>query len=290
MAIIVDFSQIFLSNLLKQANSKYADTIEPDLVRHMVLNSLRAYRVKHVREYGEMIIACDSKNYWRKSLFPQYKGHRKAERDKTKLDWEYIFGMLDQTVDDLRTYFPYPVVRVDTTEADDIIATLATRLSKQEKVLIISGDHDFIQLQQADNIFQYNPIKKKYVVSKDPRSELLEKVIRGDKGDGIPNILSPDNTYTDKIRSKKMTDSFVNECMTNPGIYFDPSQVFSGEVLRNFQRNKALIDLSEIPENVALLINTAYNEAKSAPNMRGKIMSYMIKYKMKHLIGCINDF
>lgn len=290
MAIIVDFSQIFLSNLMKHANSKWADDIEPDLVRHMVLNSIRAYRTKYLKEFGELIIACDSKNYWRKDLFPQYKAHRKSERAKTNLDWDHIFGMLDDCISDLKTYFPYPVVKVDKTEADDIIATLAKHLSKDGKVMIISGDHDFQQLQQYPNIYQYNPVKKRDVVSKDPRRDLYEHIIRGDKGDGIPNILSADNTFTDKIRSAKIYDTYVQECLTDPGLYFGPEQVFEGEVLRNFQRNQALIDLDLIPENVAEQIISEYNEVSAKPNTRSRVMTFMVKHKMKHLIGHINDF
>ena len=193
--IIVDINQIMISNLMVQINGRQAVDLSEDLVRHMVLNSLRAHNKKFRKEYGEMVIACDSKNVWRREIFPNYKAGRKASREKSDHDWDYIFSLLGQIKDEIKTFLPYKVIQVETAEADDIIATLIKKVDRmiipehQKKVLILSGDKDFIQLHNK-NVRQYNPVLSKFVgKGEDPSIYIKEHILKGDRSDGIPNVL-----------------------------------------------------------------------------------------------------
>lgn len=88
--ILLDLSQVMISNIMVQVGS-HTDAIQPDLVRHMVINTIRSLKTKYGKEYGELVIACDDKKYWRRDYFPPYKGNRKADREKSNIDWPVLF-------------------------------------------------------------------------------------------------------------------------------------------------------------------------------------------------------
>ena len=189
--ILIDVSQIlFASATMSMKNGK----TDIGIVRHMTLNSIKKYRKDYFDEYGELVICCDGKHSWRREFFPQYKAMRKSGRETSSVDWSEIFEMFNQLKREIKENFPYRVIEVDTAEADDIIGTLIIRQrEKGEKVLIISSDKDFIQLQREENVSQYSPATKKFLNGVDPQEYLKEHILRGDKGDGIPNVLSDDN-------------------------------------------------------------------------------------------------
>ena len=198
--ILVDLNQVAISNLMVSLNSYGKGTeVNEDLVRHMVLNSLRSYRVKFNEEYGELVICCDNRKYWRKEIFPFYKASRKKYRENSDYDWTLIFETINKIRDELKEVFPYKVIDVLGAEADDIISVLtnnyATGWLSEEKILIISGDKDFMQLQKYKSVSQYAPVLKKFLRTKNPDRFLKEHILRGDPGDGIPNFLSPDNSF-----------------------------------------------------------------------------------------------
>ena len=213
------------------------NVLDKDLCRHLVLNSIRANVHKFKREYGEVVICCDSRKYWRKEVFPFYKAGRKKAREASKIDYALIFEILDEVREDLKTIFPYKVVHVDRAEADDVIGTLAPRLSAHEPVVIISSDGDFKQLQQYPNVKQYNPKLGVYVKSANPLAELKEKIITGDAGDGIPSVISNDDVFVAGIRQKPLTEK-------RKTIVFNEYDNPASEYYRNIERNKLLIDLT----------------------------------------------
>ena len=197
MAQLVDFSQIVIGSYMMAA--KYAD-VDMDVIRPAVLNTLRIYRNKFVSEYGELILCCDDRHTWRKDIFPNYKASRKKTRKVSGTDWTNLYDCLNQLKDELRQWFPYKLIQVEKAEADDIIATLVNLID--ERTLILSSDKDFVQLQTF-NIRQYSPMQKKFVDSESASRSLHEKIIRGDVGDGIPNIMSDDNVFVDEGRRQK---------------------------------------------------------------------------------------
>ena len=286
--IIVDINQIMISNLMVQISGRNAVELNEDLVRHMVLNSLRAHNKKFRKEYGEMVIACDSKNVWRREIFPNYKAGRKANRAKSEHDWDAIFSMLHNIKNEIKTFLPYKVIEIETAEADDIIATLIKRTKRiiapehKKNVLILSGDKDFIQLHDK-NVKQYNPVLNKFVgKGEEPSLYIKEHILKGDRSDGIPNVLSDDNVFVEGRRqrplSKKKINSWVEEVF----------MTFTEEEQKNYDRNRKLIDLSCIPQELEDKINNEFLNVKVAT--RDKILGYFINKKLKTLIEVIDEF
>ena len=276
--IIVDFNQVMISNLMMQLGNHTNTPLEEGLLRHMVLNSLRSYKQKFGDEYGEMVIACDDKNYWRKQVFPYYKANRKKARDSSELDWSMIFDVFNKIKTEIKEFFPYRVIQVDSAEADDIIATLVEH--HQEKVLILSGDKDFVQLQQHPFVKQYDPIRKKWISHNDPQRYLYEHILKGDSGDGIPNVLSDDDTFVTNKRQKPLTqkkmDGLVSASMMDPS------------TLQNYNRNQKLVDLSFVPSHIKEQVLTKYQEEQGKG--RDKLFNYFIKHKLKHMMESIGEF
>ena len=277
--IIVDINQIMISNLMVTIHRDNLELGE-DLIRHMVLNSLRGHNKKFRKQYGEMVIACDSGNVWRKQIFPNYKAGRKANREKSEHDWEYIFDLLSKVKNEIKQFLPYKVIEVESVEADDIIAVLCKRTN--EKVLILSGDKDFIQLHN-DRIKQYNPVLNKFVgQGENPSLYIREHILKGDRSDGIPNVLSDDNVFIEGRRqrplSKKKIEAWCNEIVPT----------FNEEEQKNYDRNRKLIDLSCLPKDIEDKINNEFNDVKVAT--RDKILGYFINKKLKTLIESIDEF
>jgi len=277
--IIVDINQIMISNLMVTIHRDNLELSE-DLVRHMVLNSLRGHNKKFKKQYGDMVIACDSGNVWRRQAFPNYKAGRKETREKSEHDWTMIFDILSKVKDEIKTFLPYKVIEVESVEADDIIAVLCRRTN--EKVLILSGDKDFIQLHN-DRIKQYNPVLNKFVgQGENPSLYIREHILKGDRSDGIPNVLSDDNVFIEGRRqrplSKKKIEAWCNEIVPT----------FNEEEQKNYDRNKQLIDLSCVPRELEDKINREFDNFEVAT--RDKILGYFINKKLKTLIESIDEF
>lgn len=282
MAILIDLNQVVISGLQSQVRACKINVLSKDLCRHLVLNSIRSVVHKFKNEYGDVIICCDSRKYWRKEVFPFYKAGRKKAREKSDMDWTVIFEVLDEVREDLKTVFPYKVIHVDRAEADDVIGTLVPRLSAHESVMIVSSDGDFKQLHQYPNVKQYNQMLGVFVKSENPQAELKEKILTGDSGDGIPNILSNDDVFVLGIRQTTLTAKkkagILSEDFNNPDI----------EYYRNIQRNKLLIDLTNTPQDIKEEIIAQYD----APKVGSKqlVMKYFIEKNLVKLLECIDEF
>ena len=278
--IVVDLSQVMLSNIMVQLGNHTNAQVDENMVRHMLLNSLRGYRTKFGEKYGTMVIACDNKNYWRRELFPYYKANRKKSQENSELNWKEIFECLGKLRAELKEYFPYRVIDINTAEADDIIATLVMTYSSREDIMIISGDKDFIQLQQYPNVAQYNPVLKKYISHPDPITYRNEHIMKGDSSDGIPNVLSPDNCFVLGERQKPLTQKKLDKLLSG--------EPMPTEISRNYMRNKQLIDLSMIPKEVSENILESY---KAQENKKAKdLMNYFITNRLKNLMDSIQEF
>lgn len=284
MSILVDLNQVLISNLMQQINSMPKASLDEKMIRHMVFNSLRSYTKQFRSKYGEMIICCDGRNYWRREIFPFYKASRREAREKSPLDWNMIFETLNKVRDDLKEYFPYRVIEVDGAEADDIIGVLAARMSASEDVLILSSDKDFAQLQKYERVVQYSPILKRFIKTENPAAFIKEHIIRGDKGDGIPNFLSADNVFVIGERQKVINSKKLAEWMVT-----DPDSFCTTDMMkRGYKRNQMLVDLEFIPENIKSQIVEAYETTK--PNSRQKMFNYLIENRLKHLIEVADEF
>ena len=287
--IIVDLNQVMLSNLLMQIGNHTNAKLEENMVRHMVLNSLRSYKVKFGEEYGEMIIACDNTNYWRKQIFPYYKANRKKNIEKSELDWKSLFECLNKIRSELKEYFPYRVIDVESAEADDIIATLVTEFgtdlchSQGDPILILSGDKDFIQLHKYTNVKQYDPTRKKWIKHDDPYRYLSEHVLKGDSGDGVPNVLSDDDCFVVGSRQKPLTAKKIEVLLKSV-----PNKEIDEKTYRNFCRNRQLIDLAYIPNEIKEKVMVQYSQQESRD--RSKLLNYFISNKLKNLTEHLSEF
>ena len=275
--ILIDMSQILFAAASMSMKNGKADI---NIVRHMTLNSLKKYRKEYFDEYGELVICCDGKHSWRREFFPQYKAMRKSGREASSVDWGEIFEMFNQLKREIKENFPYRVIEVDTAEADDIIGTLIIRQREEgEKVLIVSSDKDFIQLQREENVFQYSPATKKFLNGVDPQEYLKEHILRGDKGDGIPNVLSGDNAIVDGIRQtpirKKNLELWMNGSLPK-------------EHAQRYERNTELIDLRYTPWDIQ---NKILEQKNQEPiGNRNLLPTYFEEHKLEVLEKHINDF
>jgi hypothetical protein len=263
--------------------------LDVGLLRHMILNQIRFFNTKFRQEYGEMVIACDNRHYWRKKAFPFYKARRKVDRAASDLDWDAIFKALHEVRAELKEYFPYRVIEVEGAEADDIIGSLCHKFGNLdmnfgEKIMIVSGDKDFLQLQCYQNVFQYNPTQKKKLVEKNPGDFLLEHIIRGDTGDGVPNMLSDDDTLVTEGKRQTPITAKKLETLKNS----IAQDILSDRDQRNYFRNLELISLECIPHEIQELVMAEY-EAQSGKG-RAKLFNYFIKFKLKNLQQNIGEF
>ncbi len=282
--ILVDLNQILISNLMVQTRNKADVKPNLDMVRQMVLNSLRGFNLKFKDEYGDMVLCSDAADPWRREIFPQYKHGRRKGRVDSDTDWDNIFNIMATIKKELVDNFPYKVMYVENAEADDIIATLIKQ--QQDMIyLIISGDKDFIQLHHYGNVYQFSPILKGFIGEQDdPKQFLYEQIIKGDRSDGVPNILSKDDIFLEQgvrqrpINKKRMVE-FGN---------IETNMTLDEDIKKNYLRNKKLIDLSQIPENIENRIINTFKNYKVKD--RSLLLNYFMKNKMKTLIEQVNDF
>lgn len=269
---------------MAQIGNHHNAQLDENMLRHMILNTLRFNRNKFGNEYGEFIICADDKDYWRKKSFPYYKARRKMDRQKSELDWNTIFCVLNKVREELKEFFPYKVIQIDHAEADDIIGTIVheegQELNTGEKILILSGDKDYIQLHKYANVNQYDPTRKKWIRHSDPTAYLREHIIRGDAGDGVPNILSNDNCLVVGERQKPITKKRLSEWTDNASM--------DENVLRNFHRNRMLIDLELVPDNIKQEALERYHTDEGKD--RSLLLNYFIKNKLRTLMEHINEF
>ncbi len=285
MAQLVDFSQIFIGSYMTA--SKFT-SVDMDVIRPAVLNVLRLYRTKFVSEFGELILCCDDRKSWRKEIFPNYKASRKKTRAVAPIDWDNLYECLNQLKEELAEWFPYKVIQVDKAEADDIIAQYVNgcgsdgKRLKQDRTLILSSDKDFVQLHQF-NVRQYSPMQKKFVEGQAMES-LHEKIIKGDVGDGVPNIMSDDNVFVDEGRRQKP----ITKKKVDAWFEIDPDMYCDAEMLRNYNRNKMLVDLSEVPESIRINITKQFET--TAVGDRKRLLTYFINHRLKNLTESLSEF
>ena len=277
--ILVDISQLFVASTFMSMKKEETE-VDIKKLRYMILNSLRMYRKKYANEFGELVICCDGSLSWRKEIFPNYKAGRKTGREGSPLDWTQIFGCFDQLKKELKENFPYRLIQVDSAEADDIIGTLVIeRRGSTSKVMIISSDKDFIQLQRYHDVFQFSPVKKKLLNGVDPEEYLREHILRGDKSDGIPNVLSDDNCIVSGIRQVPLTQKLLESWKHIP---------IPEEHKKRVERNTALVDLRYTPFHLQEKILDQYS--KEPIGSRNILPAYLTEHNLETLIKNIGDF
>lgn len=277
--IIMDFNGIAFGTIMANGQND-----EP-MIRHMVFNTIRMYKTKFEKEYGKVVMACDGANNWRRGAFPQYKASRRKNREKSTFDWDTAFQILNDLRDDLRDNFPYKLIHVEGCEADDIIATLvefSQEFGNYDQIMIVSADKDFVQLQTNDNVRQFSPLTKKFVAEQNPHLYAKTHVFRGDGGDGVPNVLSGDNTFVDGLRQTPLSKKKIEMLINDP-------KCLGEEVYRNYQRNDRLINLKNTPQHLKDEIINSFQNQDPWHN-KGKVFPYMVAKQMNRLIESVEEF
>jgi hypothetical protein len=296
--ILVDFSQTVISACAAQANDLRNSGDTKNYIKHIALSMLLSWKKKF---HGELIIICDSKNYWRKQEFIYYKGHRHHEKkDNNFIDWDVLFETLNELKEDLKANFPYKVIEVEEAEADDIISILVKYYQENElvntglieepdEIVIISTDSDFQQLQKYPNVRQWNNVMKKFIVCKNPKQYLIEHIVEGDKGDNVPSVVNGDAwakarmdnvpTRAAPLKSSRMVDFY------NKGI----DACLNEDERRNWKRNEMLIDFDMIPTRINIKVIQAFIETK-IEGSKAKVFNYLTKNRMKLLMSNATEF
>ena len=287
--ILIDYTQVVLGSIIVSLNR--GEDLDDKLVRHITLNNLRYYRNRFKEEYGELVICTDNKHYWRRDYFPNYKANRKKDRESSPYDWNEIFSAVNMIRDELDIYFPYKVLHIDGAEADDIIAVVLLNRA-EDKNIIISSDKDFIQLHR-ESISQYSPVTKKVLNGENPQAYLKEHIIKGDRSDGVPNVLSSDDTFISEKRQKpirKTTIVTLLEAMNeyDPETLYQIAKCNKDTWVRNWQRNETLIDLTKIPEEI--VENILYEFDGQVEGYHNNLLNYFIDNKLNSLIKEIQEF
>jgi hypothetical protein len=278
--ILVDYSQTVISSFFAE---NVTETTDIKLLRHIVLNTIRSYNRSYSNQYGQLVLCVDGPNSWRKKSFPYYKAGRKQKREDSKIDWNYLFEVLNTVLEEIQTVNLYPTIKINHAEADDIISVLSEYSEQNnEKTLIISSDKDFVQLQQ------YSPYHKQKIKKDDPKSFLIEHIIRGDSDDDIPNVLSDDDTFVvDGKRQSRITQKRLDSVIEY--IYQDDKKM-PIDLKRNYDRNKLLIDLTQIPQELKQQIRDVFENEKTKTPQKKEFLDYLIRNRLGQLVGSIEDF
>lgn len=281
----IDLNQVLIANLMQHLKMiTKTHELDEGLIRHMAINTIRSNVKQFKNKYPNVVLCCDNRHYWRKDYFPFYKSQRKHDREASGLDWTLIFETLNKIRDELKENFPYKVIDVHGAEADDIIAVLTARLSPHSDVLILSSDKDFGQLQKYTNVTQYSPILKRFIKVDDPQKFIKEHILKGDRGDGIPNFLSPDNCFAVGERQKVLNSKRLQEWIEQDAETFCTND----NTLRGYKRNQTLIDFDYIPGDIQQSIIDAFENAKTAP--KAQMINYFMEKNLKVMLENLSDF
>jgi len=285
--ILLDYSQVATSTFFALLNNS-RDKVEPDVdfIRHLILKSIGSVNVKFRKKYGKMVVCVDGGNSWRKQIFPYYKAARKKARSKIDIDWTLFYASMETVKNELDEYFPYNVIHFQEMEADDIIGTLSLRLDEEPNI-VISSDKDFIQLQaMTKNTDQYDNINKRFLKVDDPKRYLYDHVMSGDRGDGVPNVLSDDDTFVvEGKRQKSLGPKKLEQWFGTPLKELFPDQ----ESIQRYNRNKRLIDLRQIPKQLQIQILEKHEEGKSK-TPPDSLFNYFSKFGLVQLLESVGDF
>ena len=211
--------------------------------------------------FVDTIIAKDSKlvKSFRYSLYPEYKLTRKLNRAKRG---QYKIGpVFDELYANVfPSIFGDHAVQlvVDGAEGDDVIASIARsqRIAEDyEKIILISSDRDFVQLQIDRPVSQYDAKgemvlpKLKHgseVVDLTPQQALMIKIISGDSSDNI----KPIKPKIGEIRAYKYITEKADE--------FKKMLREEPEVAQHLILNSKLIDFKNIPVELSQKVVDEY--------------------------------
>ena len=283
LMILIDWTNVAITAIMARL---YKKPVDEDIIRHGLMEALATIISMFSKTYttDEIIICTDNGSSWRKKIFKHYKSHRKADRQKDKERWDEIFVCLNKITEEVRENFPYKVVGIDHMEADDIIAAMTFKYSASNDILIVSNDKDFIQLQ-SKSVKQYSPMKRSFIKEINPDKYLYEHILKGDRGDSIPNFLSPEDCFVTGVRQTSVHQKKIDEWFKKT-----PAEVFDDEQLARYNTNKMLIDLTMIPQNHQDSIIENFKQIEKKDTGAYGILKYLSEHNLINLTERVNDF
>ena len=293
--VLLDFSGTLFQSIAVSLSKNHGVTTDIGYLRHLIINTLRSYSVKFRDRYGDMVICLDSKDgTWRKEIFPYYKAQRHKLKIDSGIDWKQVFSDVDIIIKEIQEYLPYKCIYIKGLEADDVIAILAKNAEKicrhnelglmDEDVLIVSNDKDYVQLHKLFYVVQYKPRSGTFVKEKNSDFLLTELILKGDKSDGIPNILSSEDTFvTMGKRQKSVTTDFIKTFLK------DGVSCLNEEAKKRYYLNKKLISFDDIPDEYVSSVLDEYSKSKKNFS-RFELFEYFTRNGLKELTSRIKDF
>lgn len=284
--MIIDYNLIAISTTFATFTPK---TLDPEKLKYVILNSLRANIKRFKLDYPDIVIAVDNGDggYWRRDIASYYKGNRKKHRDESDWDFDVIFKVVNSLKDGLVANFPYKILDIKRCEADDVAGVLVKHFhAKYEKIMLVSSDGDWSQLQKYNNIKQYNPVMAKQVKPKHggPGAVLKHKIIKGDRKDGIANILSAGDSVITETKQKMITNKNYTKWMTSN----NPEEFCTPEMLARYKENERLLDLYQVPEKYENDILEAFNNYVLPK--KSLIYPYLVTNGFSDMCNNISDF
>lgn len=289
---LIDFSQIVLSTIM--ATYKPTDLLTKELIRVIVLNTIRSNVKKHKTTHPRVVLCVDNGHggYWRKKKAWYYKYKRSTQRDESGWDFDTIFSAMSMIKEEIVKHTPYYVLDIDGLEADDHIGVLTKYcVEKNISVLITSSDGDFTQLHTSKLVKQWSPIQKKWIKPKhgSPEMDIMFKCIKGDKKDGIAPLKTANDHYThgDGRRAPPIRAEELRTLMTSSKD--ELKRLLTDEQWGRYIENRELLDFEFIPDELRDNIIATYESYTPAP--RSKLMMYFASHKdLNHLVEKMNEF
>ena len=213
-------------NFAYKSNVSFKPSNQTDISYTVVYGFFRSLRALIEEFSPTKIFFCDEgSNNFRRNIDSGYKANRIIKRGSKNPKSQEDFYRQKRIIDDLLKHLPITTVRADTFEADDVIATLVEDL-KNESVIIISNDSDYVQLLQRGytKLKLYDPFKKTFVVA--PSFHSLTYKCLGDETDNVKRLVSK------KIATELASDiNALKEFLSNE------------ENRSNYTLNKQLVEL-----------------------------------------------
>ena len=276
--ILVDMGHFQTATLY--GKDSCASNVDINHFKHLLLFKLSNLLKKHKKKYGKLVLCYDYSDdgYWRKDIYPRYKGNRKDGLEDSETDFENFYTACNELEKEIDKNLSWITVKIKKLEADDLIGVIAKYWHNYEDVLIVSSDQDLYQLQQYNGVKQWHPINNKFLIDKNPLRNLKEKIIRGDTGDYIPNIHSDVKCFDEKIRQKSIYKKDLEKWLI-----LDPEEFCKGPMLDFYKRNDSLINLDKIPDNYVKLIKSTFADKFNFPKTNNAMM-YLSKMKFRNLL------
>lgn len=290
---LVDYSQLVLSTIM--ATFRPNEPLDLDMLRHLILNTLRSNVLKNKKNYPFVIICVDNGTggYWRKKVAWYYKFKRAAQRDASGWDFSVIFDCMKTIEKEIRQYIPMTILDIPGCEADDHIAVMTKHFANQGvPVLITSSDGDFTQLHKFPNVKQWDAIHKKWVSVKHGSSldDLFFKCFKGDKKDGIAGVKATSSHYADGEGRSPALSSKLLETYTAAAMISDDELKLvmpEAEFIR-YKENRLLLDFECIPTEIQDKIINEFKGYK-VPSPNG-MMQYFTEHELKKLLPHMDEF